>query len=138
MSTFKIGDSVIVKDNQEIYTTYTDMFEKLGFKNIIQNNLIKNGQVATVFAIDVHPDHNETLLAIRDGFDNEVLISTEGVELAISHDLEISNKDRRIKELESALERCLDIWGRGYEPTQDIPQTIGSLLYVKCKKLLKK
>jgi len=48
-----------------------------------------------------------------------------------------NEKAEYINSLEKTLEKCLNIWGRGYEPKQGVQDTIGSLLYLECKKVLK-
>jgi len=47
-----------------------------------------------------------------------------------------NQKNEDIKSLQKTLKKCLNIWGRGYEPKENVEDTIGSLLYLECQKVL--
>jgi len=137
MSKFKIGDRVVVVNEGKGYTTYDTIFKHLGFRNIVWNDCIREGQVATVFGLAKHLNTGEELIAIEDSQGNQALIGRDGLRLSRLCEVKSIDKDQRIAELEDALKRCLNIWGREYKSTQGDVQTIGSQLYIKCNDLLK-
>jgi len=76
---YKIGDFVKVKNSGSCYSTYSEIFEKFGFKNLIVNSCNKH-DVGVIFNMCVHPqDSQAILLAIRNS-DKEFLIGQNGVE----------------------------------------------------------
>jgi len=79
MTKFKVGDKVQVVDSGKTYTTYVDMFEKMGFKNTEKNECFQKGLIATVFAVSIHGDNKLPLLGLEAGNGNQCLISADGV-----------------------------------------------------------
>jgi len=77
----KINSKVKVKNFGSCYTTYSTMFEKMGFKNTVMNKCSSDwsDRVFTVFSIDEHETYGDLLLGIRDDFGNELLIGKDGV-----------------------------------------------------------
>ena len=79
MTKLKVGDKVQVVDSGKTYTTYVDMFEKMGFKNTEKNECFQKGLIATVFAVSIHGDNKLPLLGLEAANGNQCLISTDGV-----------------------------------------------------------
>ena len=80
MEKFKVGDKVQVVDPGRTYTTFTCMFEKMGFRYIYRNELFQQGLIATVFAISEHEtDSDITLLGLEAQNGTQCLMSTKGV-----------------------------------------------------------
>lgn len=80
----KKGDKVKIIDAGHLYTTYTPMYKKFGFKDVSNNykNLpLENANdIFTVFAIDNHDQRSEiTLCAIRNDSGLELLINAVGL-----------------------------------------------------------
>ena len=79
MTKFKVGDKVQVVDSGKTYTTYVDMFEKMGFKNTERNEFFQQGLIATVFAVSIHGDNKLPLLGLEAANGTQCLISADGV-----------------------------------------------------------
>lgn len=60
----KKGDFLVVKNTGRMYSTYTEMFEKLRFKNIEENRDINDGEIVAVFNIGKHENENIKLYAV--------------------------------------------------------------------------
>jgi hypothetical protein len=84
-SQFKKGDKVIITNPGKTYSTYSDGFRELGFKNPYGNGSFPQGSECVVFGITSHPGSKLTLLGVRDKDGNESLISEDGVVLISSH-----------------------------------------------------
>jgi len=82
-SKFKVGDRVRVFAPSKTYEHYDVKFNELGFKSIVENCSFGKHTLAEVFGVTLHdnPNYIETLVAIRDRFGNESLISETGIEL---------------------------------------------------------
>ena len=82
-SKFKVGDRVRVIAPGKTYEHYDVKFNELGFKSIVENCSFGKHTLAEVFGVTLHdnPNYIETLVAIRDRFGNESLISETGIEL---------------------------------------------------------
>lgn len=81
MKNFKVGDKVIITDSGESYTTYSDMFEKMGFSDTKRNGGWENGEEGIVFAVEQHPTYANIILALRHLDGRECLIGEKGVRL---------------------------------------------------------
>lgn len=79
MTKFKVGDKVQVVKPGNSYTTYYKMFEKLGFKDTVQNDGFQEGLVAEVFVVGEHLMTQEPLLGLQAKDGSQSLISAEGV-----------------------------------------------------------
>jgi hypothetical protein len=80
MSNYKIGQLVKVTNPGGVYSTFSTMFEKLGFRRKKRNDFVSSfRESAQIFAIDKHPDTGKELLALVDSMGNEVLISSSSV-----------------------------------------------------------
>ena len=81
----KKGDKVKVLDTFEVYETYSEMFEKLGFKNTKKNIANENccDVVWNVVEILKHPKHNIELAFIKTEV-SELLIKVSAIELVES------------------------------------------------------
>jgi hypothetical protein len=91
-SKFKIGDSVRIINDGNIYTTYYRMFSKLGFKDTELNATLPYG-IGKVFGIDVHENNsNDILIAIRDEYGNECLID----ECGLKHEFDMTTNEGRL------------------------------------------
>ena len=84
MTKFKVGDKVQVVDSGRTYTTYVDMFEKMGFKNTEKNQFFQQGLIATVFAVSIHGDNKLPLLGLQAANGTQCLIGSKGVVKVIS------------------------------------------------------
>lgn len=84
MTKFKVGDTVLVDNPGNTYTTYDKMFKKLGFRNTDENTAFDKGQTAVVFAVgeDLYP--GRTLLALQKADGAQCLVGAEGVTKVIS------------------------------------------------------
>ena len=76
---FKVGDFVQVSIPYYTYTTYNEMFMKLGFKNTRVNRSFAKGTVAQVFVIGHHPSTDDVMYGLIDAEGNECLMGPEGV-----------------------------------------------------------
>ena len=47
-----------------------------------------------------------------------------------------NERDVYIKLLEKTIQKCMKIWGKGYEPKENVEDTIGSLLYLECQEVI--
>jgi len=84
MTKFKVGDTVLVENPGNTYTTYDAMFKKLGFRNTDENTAFDKGQTAVVFAVGEHLDSGRTLLALERAGGFQSLVGAEGVAKVIS------------------------------------------------------
>ena len=84
MAKFKVGDTVLVENSGNTYTSYDKMFNKLGFRNTVINGTFDKGQTAVVFAVEKHPDSGITLLALEKADGAQSLVGAEGVTKVIS------------------------------------------------------
>ena len=84
MTKFKVGDTVLVENPGNTYSTYDKMFMKLGFRNTVTNTTFDKGQTAIVFAVGEHLDSGDTLLALERADGAQSLIGVEGVTKVIS------------------------------------------------------
>jgi len=94
MSNLKVGDEVKIINLGAYYPSYTDMFIKMGFKNISINKLpssIKTS-VFTIFNTEIHPIRHKWLLGLENKNGDQVLINSDGVE-KINTSITIKNKD---------------------------------------------
>lgn len=76
------GDLVVVKNNGKTYTTFADAFEKLNFKNKLENVLWAEGSTGTVFGF-LYNNFGNVMVGLNDTHGNQTLIGIEGVELAV-------------------------------------------------------
>lgn len=81
---FKIGDKVKITSIGKKYSTYKEMFKKMGFANQFQNNEGKNGDIGTIFGVDVDERGNIIYgvyveLGVTRKY--QILIGEEGIEL---------------------------------------------------------
>ena len=74
------GVAVCVTDSGESYTTYSDMFKRLRFKNTERNDVWDNGTEGVVFGI-AKTDGDRIAFGLRDSHGNECLIGIEGIRL---------------------------------------------------------
>jgi hypothetical protein len=77
----KINNLVWIIDNGCAYTTYSDMFETLGFKNKNCNEIPEKGETGRVFGIGTHCVSKNTLYAIVNDEGKEFLMDENGVKL---------------------------------------------------------
>ena len=84
MAKFKVGDTVLVEEPGNTYSTYDKMFKKLGFRNTVTNTTFDKGQTAIVFAVSEHEDSGITLLALEKADGAQSLIGAQGVTKVIS------------------------------------------------------
>jgi hypothetical protein len=85
----KIGRVVTIKDRGEVYSTYWEMFQELGFKSPDKVKELKSvypekedykGAIFTIFNEGMHRDEKGVkLYAIRDEKGNEFLFSRKGL-----------------------------------------------------------
>lgn len=91
-SKFKIGDSVRIIDIGEIYSTYLDMFIKLGFKNKEVNYYYNCVKIGTVFGVSEDLRFSEEILvAVRDEDGDEYLIHQDG----LTHEFDMTTNEGR-------------------------------------------
>lgn len=84
----KIGDKVKIKKFSYIYTTYTDMFKKMGFENpnepkrieMKDKHLFKD-VIFTIFAKENHADEPRKVFGIKDENGNQFLFGKKGLKL---------------------------------------------------------
>jgi hypothetical protein len=82
----KVNDKVKIGNLGNLYTTYSEMFERLGFKATIENypshvdDYYKDA-IFTVFAVEKHPHFGNPIVAIRGEDGEELLIGREGLRL---------------------------------------------------------
>ena len=92
-SKFKIGDSVRIKHSGKIYSTYPEMYVKLGFKDKEVNDYYTCAKIGTVFGISEHLTFREDILvAVRDEDGNEYLIHQDG----LVHEFDMSTHEGRL------------------------------------------
>lgn len=83
MSKFKVGDFVTVVDDGLVYAYYGEIFEFLGFRNKYVNSYkIFDTNIAQVFAITIHPDKGNYLIAIVYKNGKELLVHEDALALA--------------------------------------------------------
>lgn len=80
----KIGDKVKIKNFGRIYTTYTEMFIKMGFKNPIVPKEINDKKEFEdvefiVFAKEKHKYEKRKVFGIEDENGNQFLFSKRGI-----------------------------------------------------------
>jgi hypothetical protein len=80
-TSIKINDMVRVIKPGKTYTTHTDMFQLMRFKNEYENSAWNRGEVGRVFDISIHQDENKILYALVHADGRECLISERGIEL---------------------------------------------------------
>jgi uncharacterized membrane protein YheB (UPF0754 family) len=97
-SKFKVGDRVRVFAPGKTYEHYTDKFDELQFKDRLINQSFDQHTLAEVFGVTLHdnPNYIETLVAIRDRFSNESLISETGIELL--DEIEVVKEKEKVME----------------------------------------
>lgn len=79
---YKVGDIVVVTDQGDTYSTYTDMFVEMGFNCVLHNPSVPNGTLGKIFATNTHGDHvGINLYGIITEAGNEVLIGEKGIAL---------------------------------------------------------
>ena len=78
----EVGSKVIVSNNGNTYSTYSNMFIKMNFKNQRVNGALENGKICTVFGIESpFEDKKDLLYGIRDEYGREALMSEKGLML---------------------------------------------------------
>lgn len=99
-SKFKVGDRVRVFAPGKTYEHYDVKFNELQFKDRMENQSFDQLTLAEVFGLTLHgnPNYIETLVAIRDRFGNESLISETGIELLdeIEFDMPMTTDEVRL------------------------------------------
>jgi hypothetical protein len=97
-SKFKVGDKVRVIAPGKTYEHYDVKFNELGFKDRVENRSFGKYTLAEVFGVTLHdnPNYIETLVAIRDRFSNESLISETGIELL--DEIEVVKEKEKVME----------------------------------------
>jgi len=106
--TISFNDRVRVVDSGETYSTWTEQFEKMGFKNTSHNPAFKHGTEATVFSILKHPNFGTFVFGIVDDEGNESLISQDGVQRLYELKLPYGTIDAindKLAQLESKLDQ---------------------------------
>ena len=78
---YEIGQVVEIVNPGETYPTYKEIFEKLGFRNRIENSGFENGEIAQIFNVTMHPVTGATMLALVNKNGKECLIGHNGVRL---------------------------------------------------------
>lgn len=89
---FKVGDKVSIQSIGQTYTSYSDVFKSMGFKNIVGNDGGYEsvwGQIGTIFDIMYHPEelkktpaiNCDVLLGINLDSGRQLLIGHKGVKL---------------------------------------------------------
>lgn len=79
-----IDQIVIVEDSGETYSTFTDAFKQLGFKNAVRNSSFRDGTACVVFGdreFEVLVGKSVRMLALRDFEGNESLIRASAVKV---------------------------------------------------------
>ena len=81
---FKVGDKVKVTKRGNTYSSYTDMFALLGFKNLERNDAFNDGTLAEVVAMTYHERIDEGVLYHIKTLDGkkESLIGKKGISKA--------------------------------------------------------
>ena len=77
---FNIGDKVVIVHKGKTYSTYSDKFVELGFKNVVRNPALPEGTVGTVFGTSFDTSERK-IYAIRTKNGEEVLIGGAGIEV---------------------------------------------------------
>jgi hypothetical protein len=78
---YKVGDEVVVVDNERVCPTYTKAFWYFGLKDKQSNDLQERSK-ATITGISYSKINNFNLYALRDSEGNECVIGEEGIKLA--------------------------------------------------------
>lgn len=83
----KVNDKVQIKNLGNLYTTFSEMYKQLGFKNLEDNQPAHTDKyyktaVFTVFATAIHPNFGNNLVAIVGPDGEELLIGKSGLKLA--------------------------------------------------------
>ena len=101
----KVGSKVVVVDSGRTYSTYTQKFEELGFRNTKVNEEIPNGTICEVFAITQHSTESETIVvAIQDQTGNQALVGLVGLEKLVREDFTAGDKFDLLKDFCDELE----------------------------------
>jgi len=80
MTQFKVGDILQIKKAGSSYTTYDEMFVRMGFINIERNEIFSDGTIVQVFSVAYHPEHRGLLCGVRDMDGKEALYGWEGLQ----------------------------------------------------------
>ena len=110
--TISFNDRVRVVDSGETYSTWTEQFEKMGFKNTSHNPAFKHGTEATVFSILKHPSYGTFVFGIVDDEGNECLIAQEGIQKLYEFKVPYGTIDAmtdRLAQLESKLDQLASV-----------------------------
>ena len=77
----QIGTEVKIVNDGKIYTTYSDMFEIMGFKNKSENVNPQRGEFWKTFtAARLHPDKDSRILVgIENEYGDQLLIGVSGL-----------------------------------------------------------
>jgi hypothetical protein len=107
-TSIKINDMVRVIKSGKTYSTHTDMFQLMRFKNEYENSAWNEGEVGRVFDISIIQDDKKTLYALVHADGRECLINAEGIELvnesAVYH-ATITQIIDRLAKIESQLDQ---------------------------------
>jgi hypothetical protein len=120
--TISFNDRVRVVDSGETYSTWTEQFEKMGFKNTSSNSAFKHGTEATVFSILKHPNFGTFVFGIVDDEGNESLIGQEGIQKLYEFKVPYGTIDA-INDKLSQLESKLDQLAKAVIKPEAKPQT---------------
>lgn len=85
---FKVGDIVVVIDPGQQYTSYLEMYKKLGFRNILHNKLEDNFGIYRCFTNQVpheYPSQGDIVGIENDN--NQGLINVKGIRLATNDEI---------------------------------------------------
>ena len=78
-SQYNIGDWVRITEPGWTYSTYSSMFQKLGFRDTERNGPLGEDTLARVFAYTEHDSNSRMLYALRDTHGIESLIDDRGI-----------------------------------------------------------
>lgn len=76
---YAFGETLVVRNNLESYTTRERTFKDLGFKNKKENKYWKDGTRGVVFNIGIINENNYVVYALRNENGTECLVGEEGV-----------------------------------------------------------
>ena len=95
----KVGSKVVVVESGRTYTTYSEKFKELGFRNTKENEEIPEGTICEVFAVAQHSPGSETIMvAIQDQRGHQALIGLVGVEKLVREDFTAEDKFDLLKD----------------------------------------
>ena len=104
----KIGDLVRIKNSGKTYTTHSDAFTSMGFRQTQVNDSWDLGEIGRVFAITPRSKSTLDLYAVEHSDGRQCLIGTEGIELvnesAVDH-ATITQIIDRLAKIESQLDQ---------------------------------